>query len=96
LCARKTSGASYAGGLYVVAATLAVSAVVALVLSRWPGGSQFPQHRRVVQPVLLCAALLQTQELLQVVGCARNRPRQAELRHVVGKYAVDDVKLRGC
>ena len=28
---------SYAGGSYVVAATLAVSAVVTLVLSRWPG-----------------------------------------------------------
>jgi ACS family tartrate transporter-like MFS transporter len=33
----KDKWGSYAGGLYVVAATLAVSAVVTLVLSRWPG-----------------------------------------------------------
>jgi MFS transporter, ACS family, tartrate transporter len=33
----KEKWGSYAGGLYVVAATLALSAVVTLVLSRWPG-----------------------------------------------------------
>ena len=38
---------------------------------------------------------LETQELLQAIGCARDRPCQAKLRHVVGKYAVDDIKLGG-
>ena len=38
---------------------------------------------------------LEIQELLQAIGRAGNRSRQAKFRHVVGKYAVDDVKLRG-
>src|SRR6266550_5893977 len=37
---------------------------------------------------------LEIQELLQAIGRAGDRSRQAKFRHVVCKYAVDDVKLR--
>jgi hypothetical protein len=41
------------------------------------------------------ASLLKIQELLQVVGGARNGSSEAELRDVVGEYAVDAVEFGG-